>query len=112
MPTWPSKPTGSTPGEADPARHLPVPAATSASLDCARPGRLGSVRSPSRGRAGMGETGLVRDGEVDAVAGGVGAPVTGARPLAGGFSHETCLLTLAGGGRVVVRLGGADPAIE
>ncbi|MGH3290396.1 MAG: phosphotransferase family protein, partial [Trebonia sp.] len=34
------------------------------------------------------------------------------RPLAGGFSHETCLLTLAGGDRVVVRLGGPDPDIE
>lgn len=35
-----------------------------------------------------------------------------ARPLAGGFSHETCLLTLKGGERVVVRLGGPDPGIE
>lgn len=34
------------------------------------------------------------------------------RPLAGGFSHETCLLTLKGGERVVVRLGGPDPGIE
>jgi Ser/Thr protein kinase RdoA (MazF antagonist) len=34
------------------------------------------------------------------------------RPLAGGFSHETCLLTLKGDERVVVRLGGPDPGIE
>ena len=34
------------------------------------------------------------------------------RPLAGGFSHETCLLTLNGGERVVVRLGGPDPGTE
>jgi aminoglycoside phosphotransferase (APT) family kinase protein len=32
--------------------------------------------------------------------------------LAGGFSHETCLLTLADGRDVVARLGGPDPAIE
>src|SRR5215469_12277408 len=35
----------------------------------------------------------------------------GSRTLAGGFSHETCLLTLANG-QVVARLGGSDPAIE
>jgi Ser/Thr protein kinase RdoA (MazF antagonist) len=33
------------------------------------------------------------------------------RTLAGGFSHETCLLTLTDG-HVVARLGGADPVIE
>jgi aminoglycoside phosphotransferase (APT) family kinase protein len=54
----------------------------------------------------------VRGGEIDAVAEALGAAVLAVRPLAGGFSHETCLLTLAGGDRVVVRLGGADPAIE
>ena len=51
-------------------------------------------------------------GEVDAVAEALDEAVLAVRPLAGGFSHETCLLTLAGGDRVVVRLGGADPAIE
>ena len=38
--------------------------------------------------------------------------MAGGRPLAGGFSHETCLVTLADGDRVVVRLGGTDPAVE
>lgn len=33
------------------------------------------------------------------------------RTLAGGFSHETCLLTLTDG-HVMARLGGTDPAIE
>ncbi|MFE6405215.1 phosphotransferase [Streptomyces alboflavus] len=42
----------------------------------------------------------------------LGRAVVGARPLAGGFSHETALLELAGGGRVVARLGGAAPAVE
>jgi aminoglycoside phosphotransferase (APT) family kinase protein len=54
----------------------------------------------------------MRAGEIDAIAAALGAAVTEARPLAGGFSHETCLLTLADGERVVVRLGGPDPAIE
>jgi aminoglycoside phosphotransferase (APT) family kinase protein len=54
----------------------------------------------------------VRTGEIEAVAEALGEAVITVRPLAGGFSHETCLLTLAGGNRVVVRLGGADPAIE
>ena len=54
----------------------------------------------------------MRTAEVDAVAEALGATVMEARPLAGGFSHETCLLTLADGERVVVRLGGPDPAIE
>lgn len=42
----------------------------------------------------------------------LGRAVVGARPLAGGFSHETSLLSLAGGGHVVARLGGAEPAVE
>ncbi|GGS20859.1 hypothetical protein GCM10010252_70220 [Streptomyces aureoverticillatus] len=42
----------------------------------------------------------------------LGREVVGARPLAGGFSHETSLLSVAGGGQVVARLGGADPAVE
>jgi aminoglycoside phosphotransferase (APT) family kinase protein len=54
----------------------------------------------------------VRPGEIDSIAEALGRPVLATRPLAGGFSHETCLLTLAGGERVVVRLGGPDPAIE
>jgi aminoglycoside phosphotransferase (APT) family kinase protein len=54
----------------------------------------------------------VRAAEAEAITEALGRPVAGTRPLAGGFSHETCLLTLAGGDRVVVRLGGADPAIE
>src|SRR5215472_13175052 len=41
----------------------------------------------------------------------LGRAVVGSRTLAGGFSHETCLLTLADG-QVVARLGGSDPAIE
>jgi aminoglycoside phosphotransferase (APT) family kinase protein len=53
----------------------------------------------------------VRAEEVDAIASVLGRKVTGVRTLAGGFSHETCLLEL-GEDRVVVRLGGADPRIE
>ena len=60
----------------------------------------------------MGQTELMRAGETDAIAETVGQPVLEVQPLAGGFSHETCLLTLAAGDRVVVRLGGPDPAIE
>lgn len=41
----------------------------------------------------------------------LGRAVVDSRTLAGGFSHETCLLTLADG-QVVARLGGSDPAIE
>ncbi|MFI6900810.1 phosphotransferase family protein [Nonomuraea sp. NPDC050394] len=41
----------------------------------------------------------------------LGSPVTSVSTLAGGFSHETCLLELPDG-QVVVRLGGPDPAIE
>jgi len=54
----------------------------------------------------------MRTGEVDAIAAALGRAMVAVRPLAGGFSHETCLLTLTGGDRVVVRLGGPDPAIE
>jgi aminoglycoside phosphotransferase (APT) family kinase protein len=53
----------------------------------------------------------MRPEEIDAIAAALGQPVTGVRTLAGGFSHETCLLELASG-RVVARLGGTDPAIE
>ncbi len=54
----------------------------------------------------------MRAAEVDTIAEALGRAVSEVRPLAGGFSHETCLLTLAGGERVVVRLGGADPEVE
>ncbi|MEZ0110549.1 aminoglycoside phosphotransferase (APT) family kinase protein [Catenulispora sp. EB89] len=49
--------------------------------------------------------------ELRQVAAALGDSVVGARVLAGGFSHETSLLTLAGG-QVVVRLGAADHGIE
>jgi aminoglycoside phosphotransferase (APT) family kinase protein len=54
----------------------------------------------------------VRAAEIDAIAEVLGRPVVAVRPLAGGFSHETCQLTLKGDERVVVRLGGPDPGIE
>jgi aminoglycoside phosphotransferase (APT) family kinase protein len=54
----------------------------------------------------------MRTEEVDVIAGALSHAVVRVRPLAGGFSHETCLLTLADGDRVVARLGGPDPAIE
>ena len=54
----------------------------------------------------------MRNGEIDAITEALGRAVVEVRPLAGGFSHETCLLTLTGGDRVVARLGGPDPAIE
>jgi aminoglycoside phosphotransferase (APT) family kinase protein len=49
--------------------------------------------------------------EVVTVAGALGREVVATRTLAGGFSHETCLLTLDEG-QVVARMGGGDPAIE
>jgi aminoglycoside phosphotransferase (APT) family kinase protein len=49
--------------------------------------------------------------EIEAVARSLGVNVLDCRILAGGFSHETCLLTLTEG-HVVTRLGGADPVIE
>jgi len=53
----------------------------------------------------------MRPEELHDIAAALGRTVVGARTLAGGFSHETCLLTLADG-QVVVRFGEADPAIE
>jgi Ser/Thr protein kinase RdoA (MazF antagonist) len=53
----------------------------------------------------------VLSGEMRAIAEGLGNRVVAARTLAGGYSHETCLLTLADG-QVVARLGGSDPAVE
>jgi Ser/Thr protein kinase RdoA (MazF antagonist) len=52
----------------------------------------------------------MRPEETDAIAEALGGAVT-VSTLAGGFSHETCLITY-GGGRVVARLGGPDPAVE
>jgi aminoglycoside phosphotransferase (APT) family kinase protein len=49
--------------------------------------------------------------ELHAVAAALDAPVLGTTTLAGGYSHETCLLTLPGR-RVVARLGGTDARIE
>lgn len=49
--------------------------------------------------------------EVRRLADALGGAVVATRTLAGGFSHETCLLTLTDG-QVVARLGGPDPAIE
>jgi hypothetical protein len=59
----------------------------------------------------MDETGRMRPEEIDGVAGALGQAVVAVRTLAGGFSHETCLLTLADG-QVVARAGGQDPAVE
>jgi aminoglycoside phosphotransferase (APT) family kinase protein len=53
----------------------------------------------------------MRKDEVGDLADALGAKVLDVSTLAGGFSHETCLLTLTDA-RVVARLGGGDPAIE
>jgi aminoglycoside phosphotransferase (APT) family kinase protein len=53
----------------------------------------------------------MRPEEVHGIAAALGSDVVGTATLAGGFSHETCLLTLTDG-QVVARLGGSDPAIE
>lgn len=57
----------------------------------------------------VGQTGVMRAEEIDGIAEALGRPVANAQPLAGGFSHETCLLTLADGERVVARLGKPGP---
>ncbi|MEU1746647.1 phosphotransferase [Micromonospora arida] len=49
--------------------------------------------------------------EVEGIAAALGSRVVTSSVLAGGFSHETCLLTLADR-RVVARFGGTDPAVE
>lgn len=54
----------------------------------------------------------MRREEADAVAAALGRRVVSSTTLAGGYSHETSLLTLDGGGLVVARLGGTDPAVE
>lgn len=53
----------------------------------------------------------MRPDEANRAATAVGSAAVGVQVLAGGFSHETCLLTLDDG-QVVVRLGGAAPAVE
>ncbi|MGO1050629.1 phosphotransferase [Crossiella sp. CA198] len=53
----------------------------------------------------------MRPEETAAIETALGSRVLATRTLAGGFSHETCLLTLTTG-QVVARLGGPDPAIE
>jgi aminoglycoside phosphotransferase (APT) family kinase protein len=53
----------------------------------------------------------MRPEELHGIAAALGAKVVATATLAGGFSHETCLITLTDG-QVVARLGGADPAIE
>jgi aminoglycoside phosphotransferase (APT) family kinase protein len=49
--------------------------------------------------------------ELQVVEAALGGTVVAASTLAGGFSHETVLLTLADG-QVVARFGGPDPAVE
>ncbi|HEY3749096.1 MAG TPA: phosphotransferase [Pseudonocardiaceae bacterium] len=53
----------------------------------------------------------MRSDEMHDIATALGRTAIEAQVLAGGFSHETSLLTLADG-QVVVRLGGQDPVIE
>jgi aminoglycoside phosphotransferase (APT) family kinase protein len=53
----------------------------------------------------------MRTEEAHGIAAAMGSTVVTTSTLAGGFSHETCLLTLTDG-QVVARLGGGDPAIE
>jgi aminoglycoside phosphotransferase (APT) family kinase protein len=53
----------------------------------------------------------MRPEEVHSIAAALGSAVLRTSTLAGGFSHETCLLSLTDG-QVVARLGGSDPAIE
>ncbi|HLR85291.1 MAG TPA: hypothetical protein VK059_10085 [Nocardioidaceae bacterium] len=49
--------------------------------------------------------------EVEAVESALGERVLSWRDLAGGYSHETCVVEFAGGA-VVVRLGGGAPTVE
>ena len=62
-------------------------------------------------RGWLRETRPMQPGEVHGIAAALGSAVVATCTLAGGFSHETCLLTLTDG-QVVARLGGPDPAIE
>jgi Ser/Thr protein kinase RdoA (MazF antagonist) len=59
----------------------------------------------------MRDSGAMQTDEVQDIAEALGREVLTTSTLAGGFSHETSLLTLTDG-RVVARLGGPDPAIE
>lgn len=54
----------------------------------------------------------MRPEDTEAIAAALGSAVTGTRTLAGGFSHETCLLELADSRRVVARLGGRNLPVE
>jgi Ser/Thr protein kinase RdoA (MazF antagonist) len=54
----------------------------------------------------------MRQEETEALGDALGRRVVSSATLAGGFSHETSLLTLEGGGQVVARVGGPDPAVE
>ncbi|WP_127502858.1 phosphotransferase [Actinoplanes solisilvae] len=53
----------------------------------------------------------MRTEELQGIAAALGSRIVTTSVLAGGFSHETCLLTLADG-PVVVRFGGTDPVVE
>ncbi|MEH0827810.1 MULTISPECIES: phosphotransferase [unclassified Micromonospora] len=53
----------------------------------------------------------MRPEEVHGISAALGSAVVATKSLTGGFSHETCLLTLTDG-QVVARLGGPDPAVE
>jgi hypothetical protein len=53
----------------------------------------------------------MRSEEIGRVAAALGRKVVESRRLAGGFSHETCLLTLDDG-QVVARFGGGNPVVE
>jgi hypothetical protein len=53
----------------------------------------------------------MRSEEIDRIAAALGRKVIESRTLAGGFSHETCLLTLDDG-QVVARFGGGNPVVE
>lgn len=50
--------------------------------------------------------------ELDRIGAALGGRVATSRTMAGGYSHETSALTLAGGRTVVARFGGTDPAVE
>lgn len=54
----------------------------------------------------------MRAAEVRRIEAELGGAVVATRTMAGGYSHETSLLTLTDGARVVVRLGGPDPRVE
>jgi hypothetical protein len=68
-----------------------------------------SVQAAVSGR--LRETGPMQPEEIHGIAAALGRDVVGTSTLAGGFSHETCLLTLTDV-QVVARLGGSDPAVE